>query len=37
MITNDFVFAKDFCTYTTIFLHQEKSLRDHGAGRRAAL
>jgi len=28
--------AKDYCTYTTIFLHDNKSLRDHvgGAARR---
>jgi hypothetical protein len=22
--------AKDFCTYTTIILRQDKTLRDHG-------
>src|SRR5580693_9120071 len=26
------VITKDLCTYTTIILRQEKSLRDHGAG-----
>jgi len=29
MIANDFVFANDFCTYATIILRQDKSLRDH--------
>jgi hypothetical protein len=27
--------AKDFCTYAIIFLRQDKTLRDHGAGRQA--
>src|ERR1700678_1015011 len=26
------VITKDLCTYTTIILREEKSLRDHGAG-----
>jgi hypothetical protein len=35
VITKDPVMAKDFRTYATIFLRQEKTLRDHGAGRQA--
>jgi hypothetical protein len=30
MIAKDFILAKDFRTYATNFLHQEKILRDHG-------
>jgi hypothetical protein len=32
VITKDFVLMKDFCIYTMIFLRQDKTLRDHGAG-----
>jgi hypothetical protein len=32
LITKDFFMAKDFCTYATRNLHQEKILRDHGTG-----
>jgi len=36
MIANDFIIKKDFRTYTTIILRQDKRLRDHaptaGAG-----
>ena len=34
MIAKDFIIAKDFCTYTTIILRQDKSLRDHAPTRR---
>jgi predicted metal-dependent hydrolase len=30
MITKDFIFAKDFYTYSIKILRQDKSLRDHG-------
>jgi hypothetical protein len=30
MIAKTFVIAKDFRTYSAIFLRQEKSFRDHG-------
>jgi hypothetical protein len=30
MIAKDFLTAKDFHTYTTIVVRQEKDLRDHG-------
>jgi hypothetical protein len=34
MITKHFITTKDLCTYSIIILRQEKSLRDHGAGKR---
>jgi hypothetical protein len=30
MIANDLIIGKGFCTYTTIILRQDKTLRDHG-------
>jgi hypothetical protein len=36
MIAKTFVIAKDFRTYATIFLRQEKILHDHGDKRIAA-
>jgi hypothetical protein len=32
MITKDFIIANDFCTYSTIFLRQEKSFAIMGPG-----
>jgi hypothetical protein len=32
VITKDLVIGKDFCTYSTIFLRQEKILRDQIMG-----
>jgi hypothetical protein len=29
MIAEDFMIAKDFCTYAIIILRQDKILRDH--------
>jgi hypothetical protein len=30
LITKYFIIAKDLCTYTTIIIRQDKTLRDHG-------
>jgi len=30
----DLFFAKDFCTYTTIIIREDKRLRDHAPTRR---
>jgi hypothetical protein len=36
MIAKDLIIMKDFYTYSINFLRQEKIIRDHAAGRRAA-